>query len=260
MINDDPAVAGLGGQSFASSPSLGSQRSPASGLPAVAALVAESAGVASPESGGRLNQPAASPSAAATHPAEAHHPTQMTEERWHLIQRYKSNRAISSDPVYYTLLAIYVLFIVFGTISNALICLTVSPPRGPLGARLGRRRRRRRRQARQRRRKFAASQSRVKLVGQLDRLQRLGSQLILTLLNRTHLKLETTPAKVILKPKILSPRNLFIVNLAGSDLLLCVFTMPFSFIEISSFSWRMGKFKGTIDGGRPGGRLQAPSD
>lgn len=43
-----------------------------------------------------------------------------------------------------------------------------------------------------------------------------------------------------MKPKILSPRNLFIVNLAGSDLLLCVFTMPFSFIEISMKMWQMG--------------------
>lgn len=47
---------------------------------------------------------------------------------------------------------------------------------------------------------------------------------------------------MILKPKILSPRNIFIVNLAGSDLLLCVFTMPFSFIEISNKTWQMGKF------------------
>ena len=58
-------------------------------------------------------------------------------------------------------------------------------------------------------------------------------------------------AQVILKPKILSPRNIFIVNLAGSDLLLCVFTMPFSFIEISMKMWQMGKFKSTC------GRLKA---
>ena len=46
---------------------------------------------------------------------------------------------------------------------------------------------------------------------------------------------------MILKPRILSPRNIFIVNLAGSDLLLCVFTMPFSFIEISMKAWQMGE-------------------
>ncbi|KAG9511280.1 Neuropeptide F receptor, partial [Fragariocoptes setiger] len=44
------------------------------------------------------------------------------------------------------------------------------------------------------------------------------------------------------KPKkMLSARNIFIVNLAISDLLLCVFTMPFSFIEISTKIWPMGK-------------------
>ena len=47
--------------------------------------------------------------------------------------------------------------------------------------------------------------------------------------------------QVIFKPKILSPRNLFIVNLAGSDLLLCVFTMPLTFIEVSMKIWQMGE-------------------
>jgi neuropeptide Y receptor len=51
-----------------------------------------------------------------------------------------------------------------------------------------------------------------------------------------------TRAQVIFKPKILSPRNIFIVNLAGSDLLLCVFTMPLTFIEVSMKIWQMGEF------------------
>lgn len=52
--------------------------------------------------------------------------------------------------------------------------------------------------------------------------------------------------QVILKPRILSPRNIFIVNLACSDLLLCVFTMPFSFIEISMRTWQMGESSSII--------------
>lgn len=44
-----------------------------------------------------------------------------------LRQKYMTNRAIS-DRAYYVLLAIYALFITFGTISNFLICLTVSMP------------------------------------------------------------------------------------------------------------------------------------
>lgn len=42
-----------------------------------------------------------------------------------LKQKYMTNRAIS-DQAYYVLLFIYSLFIVVGTISNSLICLTVS--------------------------------------------------------------------------------------------------------------------------------------
>lgn len=42
-----------------------------------------------------------------------------------LKQKYMTNRAIS-DKAYYILLVIYSLFIIVGTISNSLICLTVS--------------------------------------------------------------------------------------------------------------------------------------
>lgn len=42
-----------------------------------------------------------------------------------LKQKYMTNRAIG-DKAYYILLAIYSLFIAVGTISNSLICLTVS--------------------------------------------------------------------------------------------------------------------------------------
>lgn len=86
-----------------------------------------------------------------------------------LKQKYISNRAIN-DTAYYILLFVYSGLILFGTVSNSLICLTV-----------------------------------------------------------------------ILKPQVLSPRNIFIINLACSDLLLCVFTMPFSFIEISMKMWHMGE-------------------
>lgn len=61
----------------------------------------------------------------------------------------------------------------------------------------------------------------------------------------------------MLKPKILSPRNIFIVNLAGSDLLLCVFTMPFSFIELSMKMWQMGECLGRTRV-RTGAQLGAP--
>lgn len=42
-----------------------------------------------------------------------------------LKQKYRTNRAIS-DQAYYTLLVIYLIFIVIGATSNSLICLTVS--------------------------------------------------------------------------------------------------------------------------------------
>lgn len=52
-----------------------------------------------------------------------------------LKQRYKTNRAIT-DRAYYFLLTVYASLITFGTISNSLICLTVSSELG-LDIRLG---------------------------------------------------------------------------------------------------------------------------
>ncbi len=43
------------------------------------------------------------------------------------------------------------------------------------------------------------------------------------------------------KPKMRTSRNLFIINLAISDLLLCFFTIPFSLVEISVKFWPFGK-------------------
>jgi hypothetical protein len=43
------------------------------------------------------------------------------------------------------------------------------------------------------------------------------------------------------KPKMRTSRNLFIINLAISDLLLCFFTIPFSLVEISTKYWPFGK-------------------
>ncbi|XP_054165802.1 neuropeptide F receptor-like [Oppia nitens] len=42
------------------------------------------------------------------------------------------------------------------------------------------------------------------------------------------------------KPKMRTSRNLFIINLAISDLLLCFFTIPFSLVEISVKFWPFG--------------------
>jgi hypothetical protein len=43
------------------------------------------------------------------------------------------------------------------------------------------------------------------------------------------------------KPKMRTSRNLFIINLAISDLLLCFFTIPFSLVQISAKYWPFGK-------------------
>ena len=43
------------------------------------------------------------------------------------------------------------------------------------------------------------------------------------------------------KPKMRTSRNLFIINLAISDLLLCFFTIPFSLVEISVKFWPFGE-------------------
>ncbi|XP_013784621.1 neuropeptide F receptor-like [Limulus polyphemus] len=42
------------------------------------------------------------------------------------------------------------------------------------------------------------------------------------------------------KPQMRSARNVFIINLAISDLILCLFTMPFSLIEIVLKFWPLG--------------------
>ncbi|XP_053211656.1 neuropeptide F receptor-like isoform X2 [Panonychus citri] len=46
---------------------------------------------------------------------------------------------------------------------------------------------------------------------------------------------------VIRKPSMRTPRNVFIINLAISDLLLCLFTMPFSLVEIVLKFWPLGE-------------------
>lgn len=42
------------------------------------------------------------------------------------------------------------------------------------------------------------------------------------------------------RPKMRTARNLLIVNLAAADLLLCLFTMPFSLVEIALKFWPLG--------------------
>lgn len=45
---------------------------------------------------------------------------------------------------------------------------------------------------------------------------------------------------VIKKPSMRTPRNIYIINLAISDLILCLFTMPFSLVEIALKFWPLG--------------------
>jgi len=45
---------------------------------------------------------------------------------------------------------------------------------------------------------------------------------------------------VIRKPTMRTPRNMFIINLAVSDLLLCVITMPLTLMEILTTYWPFG--------------------
>lgn len=47
-------------------------------------------------------------------------------------------------------------------------------------------------------------------------------------------------AAVIRKPSMRTDRNVFIINLACSDLLLCIFTMPFSLVDIAFKHWQLG--------------------
>lgn len=49
-------------------------------------------------------------------------------------------------------------------------------------------------------------------------------------------------AAVIRKPAMRTARNVYIINLAISDLLLCLFTMPFTLMELSTKYWPMGMF------------------
>lgn len=44
------------------------------------------------------------------------------------------------------------------------------------------------------------------------------------------------------KPQMRTPRNIFIINLAVSDLLLCLFTMPLTLTEILVKVWPLGEF------------------
>lgn len=48
-------------------------------------------------------------------------------------------------------------------------------------------------------------------------------------------------AAVARKPAMRTGRNVYIINLAISDLLLCLITMPFSLVEISVKFWPLGK-------------------
>lgn len=43
------------------------------------------------------------------------------------------------------------------------------------------------------------------------------------------------------KPSMRTARNVYIINLAISDLLLCLITMPFSLVEISVKFWPLGE-------------------
>jgi len=39
-----------------------------------------------------------------------------------------------------------------------------------------------------------------------------------------------------------TPRNIFIINLAISDLTLCLFTQPFNLLKVLMPAWRLGRF------------------
>lgn len=48
---------------------------------------------------------------------------------------------------------------------------------------------------------------------------------------------------LIRKPEMRTERNMYIANLAVSDLVLCLFTMPFSLLEIVAKYWPLGEFE-----------------
>lgn len=52
-------------------------------------------------------------------------------------------------------------------------------------------------------------------------------------------------AVVARKPSMRTGRNVYIINLAVADLLLCLITMPFSLVEISVKFWPLGEFPAT---------------
>jgi neuropeptide F receptor len=43
-------------------------------------------------------------------------------------------------------------------------------------------------------------------------------------------------------PAMRTPRNIFIINLAISDLTLCLFTQPFNLMKVLVPAWRLGTF------------------
>jgi len=43
-------------------------------------------------------------------------------------------------------------------------------------------------------------------------------------------------------PAMRTPRNIFIINLAISDLTLCLFTQPFNLMKVLMPVWRLGRF------------------
>ena len=51
---------------------------------------------------------------------------------------------------------------------------------------------------------------------------------------------------LIKKPEMRTERNMYIANLAISDLVLCLFTMPFSLLEIVAKYWPLGEWSGLL--------------
>ena len=47
---------------------------------------------------------------------------------------------------------------------------------------------------------------------------------------------------VVRNPAMRTPRNIFIINLAISDLTFCLFTQPFNLLKVLMPTWRLGRF------------------
>ena len=47
---------------------------------------------------------------------------------------------------------------------------------------------------------------------------------------------------VVRNAKMRTPRNIFIINLAISDLTLCLFTQPFNLVKVLTIDWKLGSF------------------